>query len=998
MLTRTHPRLFTIPVHRAFADALAAGLIREHGDDPLALARGMVLLPNNRAVTAVRDAFVRLQGGAVLLPRLVAVGEGDLDAAAGAALDRMDGDPLPPVIDPVQRRLLLAQLVRDADPDRAHSAGAALHLADGLARALDALAFEERSLADLIALVEDDAGVAAGMATHWRAALHLLTRLTVLWPEKLATLGLADRSAVRNALLDRTAQAWAAHGLPVPWMVAAGITTSAPVIARLLKAVAFADGGTVVFPHLDLIMPDDQWDMLGSDPRELEDNPDAPPPLETHAQFHLKLLLSRMGMARAEVDLWPDAGAYDGPPDRASVISTLLAPAAATTDWHDVPPAKRKLRGVTAITCANPAGEALAVALAMRETLETAGRTAALVTPDRAIALRVTAHLARWRIAVDDSAGQPLAQTTPGALLLALAEAAGAHFAPVALLRALSHPLIHAEDKRREWLDDVRRLDLALRGPRPPAGLSGIADAVASLPDRRRDPALEHWWADVTTTLAPLDQFGDLSFADALSCLLTVLTSLAGDAPWAGAAGRALADLVERLTVYAASYTEPLPMADVAAMLRALMDDIAVRPPQGGHPRLFIWGLIEARLQRADLMILAGLNEGQWPQPPAPDPWLSPGIRRRLGLPGLERQIGLSSHDFASALGASEVILTRAMRDGSAPTIPSRLKLRIDALMGKDNPKPGPIDYAALAAALDAATIDPRGERPAPAPPADIRPKKISASRVDTLLADPFSWYAKDMLGLSPLDPLEAAPEAAWRGTEVHLLLENWLKSGSTDVEELVAAAEARLARSDVTAILRALWSPRLIAALRWVGQTINANRAEARTPIIAATEKRGEIDVAGIVLSGKADRIDHMADGTLGIVDYKSGGKVSKKAVDAGFVLQLGLLGAIAEGDGFPDATGDVTTFEYWRLSKTRKGGFGWSETPFRRDGAGIQADGFTAMALDRLTEAAVWLTTDAPFTAKLRPEYALYADYDQLMRLEEWYGILDTPAELEP
>ncbi len=1000
MAASTRLNLFTIPVHRAFADALAAGLLREHGDDPLNLARGMVLLPNNRAVTAVRDAFVRLAGGALLLPRLVALGDADLDAAAGTALDRIDSVAIPPVIDPLHRRLLLAQLLRREAPDRAATLGEALRLADGLARALDGLTFEERTLDDLLGLAEDN----AAMAQHWSVALHLFTRLSVLWPAQLAALGLTDRADVRNLLLNRTAQRWRDHGLPVPWMVAAGITTSAPAVAALLTAIAQAPGGSVVFPHLDLGMTAECWTMLGPDPAKVvkDDLASQAPSLEVHAQYHLKLLLSRMGAGRGDVAIWPDASGHDGPDSRVAFIAAMLAPAQATTEWPDAKPAQRRLPGVSTIECATPAEESLAVALALRETLETPGKTAALVTPDRAIAARVVGQLARWGIIIDDSAGTPLPLTPPGAVLLALARAAGARFAPVELLALLAHPLVQSgDDTRRPWLDRVRSLDLALRGPRPPAGLSGVTGALAALPKwRLTDPLLAEWWAGVATALDPFEEVDALPLAVLLERLAGVLAKLAGDALWSGAAGRALADLFARLNTYAQSAPEPLPVTELADVLEALMADSAVRPPQGGHPRLFIWGLIEARLQRADRMILAGLNEGQWPQPPAPDPWLAPGIRRSLGLPGLERQIGLASHDFASALGAAEVMLTRSGRDGTAPTIPSRLMLRIEAFAGKYRPQSGPLDYRMLAAALDAATAEPQGVQPAPAPPVNLRPAKISASKLDTLLADPFAWYAEAILGLKKLEALDGEPTPMWRGILVHDLLEQWLKGEDDSVDALMARADARFARPDVGTLLRTMWGPRILAALRWAGEEVLAGRAEGRVPLIKATEERGAVTIGGISLSGKADRIDRLPDGSLAIVDYKSGSSPGKATVAAGFALQLGLLGLIAERGGFADAKGTASTFEYWRLNRTREKGssnFGWVEPPFYKNAPKgkkieecVQADGFVAMALDRLNFAMPWLTGTAPFTAKLHPAYAPYADYDQLMRLEEWYGVL--------
>ena len=91
--------------------------------------------------------------------------------------------------------------------------------------------------------------------------------------------------------------------------------------------------------------------------------------------------------------------------------------------------------------------EAQGIALLMRHAIETPGRTAALVTPDRGLAERVAAALARWGISVDDSAGQPLSRTPPGALLLLLAKLA-ADFDPVALVSLLGRTRYFGEGRK----------------------------------------------------------------------------------------------------------------------------------------------------------------------------------------------------------------------------------------------------------------------------------------------------------------------------------------------------------------------------------------------------------------------------------------------------------------------------------------------------------------------------------------------------------------------
>ena len=706
-------------------------------------------------------------------------------------------------------------------------------------------------------------------------------------------------------------------------------------------------------------------------------------PLETHPQFGLRRLLDRIGVARGEVRRWPRGGTGATPPARSRAIAHAFTAAAFTDRWQALTKRQRRLTGVRAVELANPAAEAQAVALALREAAETPGRTAALVTPDRALAARVAAHLRRWDIAADDSAGRPLSLTPPGTLLLALAEVVAESFAPVPLLALLKHPLVRSGEQRGAWLDEVRRLDRALRGPRPAPGLDGLASHLANQP-----AALAWLEAEVRPLLAPL---AALPAAGGLPPLVAALreaaTALAGDAAWGRPAGRAAADLFARLESAAGEGPARVAPATLPAALRGLLDGVAVRPPQGGHPRIFIWGLIEARLQQPDLVVLAGLNEGVWPALPAPDPWLAPAVRRALGLQGLERRIGIEAHEFASALGAPEVLLTRARRDARAPAVASRFWLRLEAVTGGVARHPA---LARWAARLDVPDVYAPAERPRPRPPVADRPRTIAVTKLDRLKADPFAFYADRMLRLRPWEQVDADPTAAWRGSAVHRVFERWIREDACAPAALRPRAEAMLAEVAAHPVVRTLWAPRLIEAIEWVAATMAEDLAAGRRPL--AAEIKGEAAIAGIRLEGTADRIDRLPDGRLAIVDYKSGQPPSKRAVAEGYAMQLGLLGLIAERGGFGEiGAGEVAAWEYWSLARGRDGALGYRDTPVDTSGKGrgVPAEEFTTRAARMLTHAVeTWLTGDAPFTAKLHPEHAPCADYDQLMRLDEWYG----------
>lgn len=962
------PSVYTIASHRSFADSLVGGLLARYGSEPLALAGGRILLPNNRAERTITEAFVRASGGGLILPRLIAIGDPDLDDRIGGALDPADtGDSVPPAIEPLARQLAIAALVRGSG----EGAAEALRLADDLVRTLDALTIEEVPASRLKSIAADD----HDLAGHWQVSLKRLRAIIDLWPEELKRRGLIDLAERRNRLLRATARRWSVQPLP-GFTVAAGITTAAPAVAALLATIARKPDGSVVLPGLALanVMPDDEWDALGpADDGRGE---------QVHPQYHLKLLLDRLGVARGEVILWKGRGRAASPAVRGRAVAHAMTSADFSDKWSRLPPAERRLTGVKAVELANPAAEATAIAMALREAVETPGQTAALVTPDRMLAARVSALLARWGIHADDSAGQPLSQSPAGTLLLAIAAAAAENFAPVALLTLLKHPFVGGDgDARLAWLDKVRALDLALRGPRPVPGLDGLDRHLA---EKDREPATRGCLAAWTAVRAKLESLeaslrASLRLDELAGALRETASALSGDRAWSGSDGRMAAALVADLEAANDARSLTLKPEEWTPVLRHMLDAQPVRPPYGGHPRVFIWGLLEARLQKADFLVLGGLNEGVWPAQPAPDPWLAPRIRAELGLPGLDYRVGLVAHDFASALGAPRVLLTRARRDSRSPTVASRLWLRLEAMTGgitRDH------RLERLAHALDDAGLPRPVDRPAPCPPLEQRPRKISVTAVDRLKADPFAFYAQAILKLRRLDPVDADHSAAWKGIAVHDVLEQWLAEDDCRPDRLVPRAEALLAAETIHPMLRALWQPRLMEAIRWVEAQEIANRAAGRRPV--AAEQKGEAEIDGVVLHGKADRIDRLDGGGIAIVDYKTGKAPAQKAVDAGFALQLGLLGLIAEAGGFDSVTGQPATHEYWSLTKYGDS-FGKCVSPDRKMGA-VE---FLAHARAHFRAAAAdYLTGNKAFTAKLNPAYAPWGDYDQLMRLEEWYG----------
>ncbi len=981
----TRSSVFSMPAGISFVDALAERLLEESGAEPMALARMQILLPTRRAVRSLTEAFLRRsEGRPLLLPRMRPLG--DLDAeelvmtAPEEAAEAFMG-AVPPAIPAIRRQVLLARAILKG-PHTPKRFDQALGLARELGRFLDQVQTEGLPLAALDDLVPAD------YAVHWQETLRFLKVLGEVWPKIRALEGGIDPAERRLKLIEAQAQRWRAEPPAFP-VIAAGSTGSLKPVAELLAVIAGLPRGRVVLPGLDRASDPGVWAAVEEDPG--------------HPQHGLARLLQRLGLAPAEVPDWPLALSPHAPQRHALLMAALRpAPVADLAGYRGPAPddLARAMADVRRLDCASPEAEARAIALFLREALETPAKTAALITSDRGLARRVAAELQRWNIAVDDSAGVPLLQTPPGLFFRLLAAAVAENLAPVPLLALLKHPLTAlglapaACRRLARWLE--RKV---LRGPRPAPGIAGLRAALAEIEDDSRPgrllDCLEPRLAAFTAAMGKRTA----SFRELLEAHITTAERLAEsdrergpDRLWAGDAGEALAAAVADIVEATRDLDEVAP-ADYPAALEAMLHAIAVRPRYGRHPRLFIWGPLEARLQRADLTILGGLNEGTWPAEPEPDPWLSRPMRARFGLPPLERRIGLAAHDFVQGAMAPEVVLTRSVRVEGTPTVPARWLIRLDALLsalGVEDALTRPAPIETWATALDR----PEGFQPiappAPRPPVGLRPRQLSVTQIGTWMADPYAIYARHVLRLRKLEPLDAEVGPAERGTLVHRILDRFLARYREALPEdaetrLMALAdemlrEASAARPSVWAY----WRPRLERIARWFIAEERQRRPAAR-PL--ATEVEGALTLAGPAgpfrLTATADRIDRLADGRLAIIDYKTGSVPTKSAVEGGTAPQLPLEAAIARAGGFAEVPpAEVAELAYWRVTGGREPG------KVQPIAAGEEAADLAAEALDGLARLiALFDDPKTPYEPVPWPERTLrFSDYRHLARIAEW------------
>ncbi|WP_300549544.1 double-strand break repair protein AddB [Roseovarius sp.] len=959
------PRVFGLPPGVDFPRALVEGLLARHADQPPeALARVRLIVNTKRMARRIRDLFD--QGPALLLPQISLV----TDLGEGWDLGQIP-DPVPSL----RRRLELVQLITallDRQPDLAPRS-AIFDLADSLAALMDEMHGEGVS-PDVI----DDLDV-TDQSGHWARIKSFLGIVRHYFD---AGFDQPDVETRQRRVIQRRIEQWQ-NDPPRHPIIIAGSTGSRGATQLLMQAVARLPQGAVILPGFDFDMPDHVWTSLENAMLS-----------EDHPQYRFHRFAVGAGIATSDIRPW--GGDAPANPNRNAIVSLALRPAPVTDQWlrdgpklFDIPGALEK---VTLLEAPSTRHEALAIAMRLRHAANE-GKTAALITPDRMLTRQVTAALDRWSILPDDSAGEPLHLSPPGRLLRHVADLFRHRLTAEALLTLLKHPLTHRGGDRGDHLRLTRELELHLRRHGPPYP---TAASLRLWAEGRKDKMVTRWVDWLCACFTDRDDSGTISLATRIEAHITLAEKIAqgsnGEGSgtlWQKDAGQEAQRAISELSAEA-DVGGSLNAADYASLFHKILAAREVRNPIEPHPNILIWGTLEARVQGADLLILAGLNEGSWPEAPKPDPWLNRTLRHQAGLLLPERRIGLSAHDFQQAVAAPEVWLTRSVRSDDAETVVSRWLNRMQNLLS-GLPDQGGVaaledmrsrgrDWLQRVAQLEEPGYVPSAKRPAPCPPVAARPTQLSVTEIKRLIRDPYAIYARHILGLRRLDPLMKQPDALLRGTVLHEVLECFVRETCDDPARctkalLLEKAVTILAENVPWAEARALWLSRLERVADWFIEHEIGRQVLATPTAFEAKGKAGMPDL-GFTLTAKADRLDLDRYGTLHIYDYKTGQPPTKKEQKA-FDKQLLLEAAIAEREGF----GDMGP------TKVARAVFiGLGSTPTE-----VEAP------LEDEPPARVWAEFHALISAYMDPSKGYIArraprnsddqgDYDQLARFGEW------------
>ena len=1011
------PKVFTVPPGQPFLRQLVATL---HDADarvklfgPCELADVTILVPTRRAARLLSDYFLSMvskeltSSTAMWLPHIRTIGDVEEDGPEGGHFFNQSVASLSvlPAIEEFERHFYLMHLVRKwwlerRGQDLSSPQSAAL-VAD-LIRFLDMGQNDEVDWEELRNLVPEE------LAQNWQDTIEFLSLITQSWPDYLQAANRLDPVDRRNRLLANLSRYWAENPPKGP-VIAAGSTGTLKATSILLNVIARLPQGATILPGLDTDSDDVLWEAMREDP--------------SHPQTSMARLLNKMGVDRDEVRLWPGSSASS---DRARLLHQAMVPASYTGGWASQRSdgnsfARPSTQGLHLLEAPDLRSEAGAIALHMREVLETGDQTAALVTPDRNLARRVMAELRRWGIEVDDSAGKSLRITPTAIFFQLIVEAVLTDFSPVALLAVMRHPMSHLGQRRSEHLQCVSDLERKfLRGPKTNNGFAGLLKridddlAAVSANDLNTLATLtriKRFLETVAASFQPLislrnerhgvavllagmqDVARNLVRGHSLDLVLEVGKDTAAEVSdpyiFAGSAGESLSSFFDALLL-SASTAPDVSLNDWLDLLRQWMDGKVVRDVRVGSDRLHIWGLLESRLMHCDVMILGGLNEGIWPPLPDTGPWLSRPMRKQIGMASPERRIGLAAHDFVQAASADRVILTRSLKVDGSPTVASRWVRRLEILAGQLEQATCQQRFAWWQALDRPDEIYP-ASRPAPCPPLEQRPKQLSVTRIETLMRDPYAVYATHVLGLREWDLVETPFSAAHRGTLLHKIVELFLHEYPRDLPDNIPETLQRIAGDAVANTpggdaAFASWAPRFRAISEWLSG-FEADRRGQLEASFAEVWGRLDMEIAGepFRLTAKADRIDRMKDGRYAVIDYKTGQVPSKPHLDNFWSVQMILEAAILSAGGFEGlAADDVGALEYVRLS----GGDPAGEIKNMDVSPEIIAS--ATAVIKTLIEK--FRDPQQPFISRMRPKLIGYkSDYDHLARVEEWSNVHD-------
>ena len=961
-------KIYNCPVGNDFLSNLIRVI---YGDDlsllnnPDVANNTIVYLPSSRLVKSLQDKIVESNNyKPIIMPQIKVLGGDSYESDyMSFNFGAIKNEP----VNKTYRRFWLAGMIRNfyaklPQPQNI-TMSMALKSADIVAKLFDDIDLYETDLDCIDELIKQ-----LDLSAHWEINKTFIQYIKPDWDNTLKQQGLQNIGSYKASTLSMLSEYIYKQNKKV---ILAGLNPFYPALQRFMQSVADYDNGVVIINAYDGNLTQEQQQNVLKD--------------QTHPLHNIQKFVDSCNMNIQDF--------CSENPKRQELFTQAFLPAKDTKQWKNNPPSKDGFNNIKFIEAEDSFNEAMVIALMMRHALEKEDETTAFITDDRNLARLVASNLKRWNISIDDSSGMPLHQTPPAVFMRLVANLISEDFSAVSLVDLFKHPFCYSGDNRGDFLQKSRLFEkLVLRQIVGNISLENMNDFIYEQIDNEFNKELDKQKAEeliefidsFKQKISPLKNKSNNDFKTMIESHINTCENLSSaDKLWAGDDGNALNKIIGDIYENCNQY-EPNDINDYASAFTNLIVGESVRSTLGFHPRLYIWGLMEGRLQQVDNVIIGGMLENTMPAKIISSPFLSSTIVEKMGLPSLDSSVGLTAHDLISCCNAKTIKFTKANIESNSQTIPSRWWLRFEAVAKACNIKILQDYYVNIANNIDFYNEEKLEiSEPKPTPPLASRPKSLSVTNITKWYNDPYQIYARYILKLFPVGGLDVQGQANINGNIVHKILEVFYKQYGTHkkLNELSSAdiknnlTEIAIAEYDkYTNIVEAqsVWLPRFLNALPNLSQAIKKDNEATDSYIV---EEKISFDLTtqqnnNFNFYGRADRIDILQDGSLRIIDYKTGSLPNKTNVRSGQEPQLGLTAYALK-----NKNKNISDLNYWEIKKDFK-------LTTNVDGKNEE---IPEISYEKLCEQ-VDLYSDINTPYYYEKANSSYNDYEHLFRQNEW------------
>ncbi|MDD2840480.1 MAG: double-strand break repair protein AddB [Rickettsiales bacterium] len=938
----------------------------EKANGDLALSNWTILLPSRRSCNELKRIFLEKSGGAILLPKIKAIGDIDYD---DLLLKQFNSDDFNEFVEfssntsRVKYKILLIkellkwsklsnkELFKNANIEQISN------LALELEKFLNEVVKSGLNLDNLDKEVVDDE-----YSKHWQEILSFLQNFGKKWNKFVEENNIISTLSFKTKMIEFNAKFFEKNK-PTNPIIIAGVNGNVRAVSELIKNLIKYDNCYFIFKGLDKNLSDVEWEKINI----------------FHPQYYFKNLLKFINFERLVVK---NIGV--GEKNKLGLaLSYSMLPYFYTYKWQDkLALNEQDLKNISKIECDGSFEELNVISCILKYNHEISEKTMAVITTDENFANRLEIKLDNLGLKVNNAFGNKISRTEFVKYLFLIIDVIKSDFETIALLSLLKHRFSLFGYEKEELNNLIMKLeDDILRG----YGNIGLKGILKRINDKIDGDELKLFFEKIVNFLKFKN---NKTFTETLKNHIKIAEVIASNNNTDSSNifysneknGDEVLNFFNELIIESEEYGEVKDINEYSYLLDYLIAENSYVEKYTMHPTISIISPQEARLIKYDLVIISNLNDGSFPPHITTDPWMSKSMRKNFGLAEKEEIIGAYAYDFVELLNNNEIILTRALKDGGVPTTKSKYLMRLETFLSCQDLKIQENSiwkevFKVMNRVDEKKTIN----RPKPTPPLNERPKELYATKIEKLINNPYDIYVEKILKLKRKENFYEDKIFAVFGSAVHEALENYIKnydSLNKDklFEELIKFGKISFEKHFVNEISRELFFVRFINIAKWFIREDEAIR-QSGYKVFAERIEKYHFEDLNFTIAGKIDRIEESEAGNINIVDYKTGTAPTQAEVKSGNKPQLSIEAVILSNQGKK-----VEKLAYWVIK-------GKNSEEIKN--IKVDIDELTAKAEDGLKKLITYFNEFEHSYIATCYELAnrqYSSDYKHLSRVEEW------------